>query len=147
MHLATCSRRAQIFGNSSSTSGSGQTSRRSPARAVLVGFDWAPVPNQGKIGQHRATNHACSLGRSSLQIRTIGPAAGAPRNPPDRASHARGRRFETRRAHPPEALQPRGFRHSRGLQRKCSRGLLSRVEADLGDVSCAADRSLAGRRT
>ena len=30
------------------------------------------------------------------------------------ASHARGRRFETRRAHSPEAPYPRGFRRSRG---------------------------------
>src|SRR5215210_7193011 len=61
--------------------------------------------------------------KNALQIRTNGPAEVAVPGRLDRASHARGRRFETRRAHRPEALQPRAFVFSGSTSRGVSEGL------------------------
>jgi hypothetical protein len=53
-----------------------------------------------EIGGNPATAPRSIATKESLQVRTICPAPAVGPSPPDRASHPRGRRFETRRAHP-----------------------------------------------
>ena len=73
------------------------------ARALGGRIVWAPVPKPARIAAKCGATSARSApsisAKKDLQIRTIDPARVAARQALDRASHARGRRFETRRAH------------------------------------------------
>ncbi len=87
------------------------------SRTLCGAADWAPVPNESEIGGNPCRTHCCTIDRVTLQIRTNDPAPGAAPPPPHRASHARGRRFETRRAHLQKPVHLRGLRRLRALPR------------------------------
>ena len=106
--------------------------RSAPGRAIAAmssaptggpGCHWAPAPNEAENGGHLTIAAGVGAGTTSgsLQIRTICPVRGSSRDPPDRASHARGRRFETRRAHTVRGIRGRPanpHRTIRGTKRR-----------------------------
>jgi hypothetical protein len=72
---------------------------------------WSPVPTRGRIAAHPHIACADEGSIETLQIRIAFPGQAAAAQPLDLASDARGRRFETRRAHPiQDATEPAGWR-------------------------------------
>ena len=92
------------------------------AGSVAAGYpriEWAPVPNGAEIGENPEwSQRRPLLAVPANQNNRPGPAEAA--RPPDRASHARGRRFETRRAHRGQSPLRRGF-CPHGVEQPCWR--------------------------